>query len=183
MRLKLFNAIVTPTVLYGMTSAREKLLRTTQRRILRWMFGAKFLQTASQEKEDSSDSSTDADEYPEPADAVDDEDDSLEKWPKWMKRITGLVDVQLKKANIDEWVVAQRRRKWKWVGHIARRCDGRWATKVFDWWPEGGRRKVGHPVKKWTDQLQQLTGGDMWRLMAFERDEWKALEETYVEGV
>ena len=87
----------------------------------------------------------------------------------------------MKKANIDEWVVAPRRRKWKWAGHIARRGDGRWATKVLAWWPEDGRRKVGHPMKSWTDELQQLTVGDMWRLMALERDKWKTLEE--IEGV
>ena len=43
-RLRLFNATVTPTVLYGcgcwaMTDARERKLRTTQRRMLRWIVG------------------------------------------------------------------------------------------------------------------------------------------------
>jgi hypothetical protein len=143
------------------------------------MFGAKFVQAVSQAKDDSSDSSTATDEYPEPVDADDDEDDAAETWPEWMKRITGLVDAQLKKANIDEWVVAQKRRKWKWAGHIARRCDGRWATKVLDWCPEHGRRKVGHPVKRWTDDLNGIVGGDIWLIIAQERDEWKTLEPQY----
>jgi len=43
-RLKLFNATVTPTVLYGcgcwtMTKEREKKLRTAQRKMLRWIVG------------------------------------------------------------------------------------------------------------------------------------------------
>ena len=43
-RLKLFNAVVTPTFLYGsgtwtMTAERERRIRTTQRRMLRWMPG------------------------------------------------------------------------------------------------------------------------------------------------
>ena len=44
-RLRLFKAIVTPTFLYGsgmwtLTAERERRIRTTQRRMLRWMLGA-----------------------------------------------------------------------------------------------------------------------------------------------
>ncbi len=67
-----------------------------------------------------------------------------------------------------------------WAGHVARRCDGRWATKALDWWPEDGHRKVGHPAKRWTDDVEKAAGGDIWRLIAFDRDAWKALEEAYI---
>eukprot|EP00973_Karenia_brevis_P079174 10985334-Karenia_brevis.AAC.1 len=46
-RIRLFNCTVTPTLLYGsgswtMTSERERLLRTSQRRMLRWMLEGFF---------------------------------------------------------------------------------------------------------------------------------------------
>ncbi|CAH2265008.1 jg25136 [Pararge aegeria aegeria] len=33
--------------------------------------------------------------------------------------------------------IAQRvaKLKWKWAGHIARRTDGRWGSKVLEWRP------------------------------------------------
>ena len=43
-KFRLFNAVVTPTVLYGssawtMSAESSRLLRTSQRRMLRWMLG------------------------------------------------------------------------------------------------------------------------------------------------
>ena len=115
--------------------------------MLRWMFGARYWQTPVRTDAGSSDS----EDYPEPENTDADEDDMEESWVEWMKRTTGAL-----KEDIDEWVAAQRRRKWRWAGHTARRDDGRWSTKILDWLPENGRRKVGHPVKKWTDDLYIL---------------------------
>ena len=181
-RLKLFNAVITPTVLYGsgswtMTAARERALRMTQRRMLRWMFGARYWHTPVQSDEGSC---TDSEDYPEPENMDEEEDDLKETWVEWMKRTTGLLEEQLKRADIDEWVAAQRRRKWRWAGHTARRCDGRWSTKILDWVPENGRRKVGHPVKRWTDALSWALDGDMWFFIAHNRDEWQRREEDFV---
>ena len=44
-RMRLFNAVVTPTILYGsaswtMTQSREERLRTTQKKMLRKIWGA-----------------------------------------------------------------------------------------------------------------------------------------------
>ena len=49
-RLKLFGAVITPTVLYGsstwtMTEARGAQLRTVPRRMLTWMLGSKLNKT------------------------------------------------------------------------------------------------------------------------------------------
>ncbi|KAI8421195.1 hypothetical protein MSG28_008264 [Choristoneura fumiferana] len=43
--------------------------------------------------------------------------------------------------------------KWKWAGHIARRTDNRWGTKVLEWRPRTGRRSVGRPPTRWTDDI------------------------------
>ena len=140
--------------------------------MLRWMFGARYWQTPAR----TDDESSDAEDYPEPENTDAEEDDMKESWVEWMKRTTGALEEQLKKADIDEWVTAQRRRKWRWAGHTARREDGRWSTMILDWSPEKGCRKVGHPAKRWTDDLNAIVGGDMWECMAHERDEWKAFE-------
>ncbi|KAI8427201.1 hypothetical protein MSG28_014804 [Choristoneura fumiferana] len=43
--------------------------------------------------------------------------------------------------------------KWQWAGHIARRTDNRWGRKVLEWRPRTGRRSVGRPPTRWTDDI------------------------------
>ncbi|KAI8429904.1 hypothetical protein MSG28_000382 [Choristoneura fumiferana] len=42
---------------------------------------------------------------------------------------------------------------WQWAGHIARRTDNRWGRKVLEWRPRTGRRSVGRPPTRWTDDI------------------------------
>ena len=49
--------------------------------------------------------------------------------------------------------------KWQWAGHIARRTDGRWGGKVLEWRPRTGRRSVGRPPARWTDDLDSYSCG------------------------
>ena len=90
-RLKLFEATVTPTLLYGsgswtMTVERERLLKTTQRRMLRWMLGS-FWKPPAEESSESSDS---VNESEEPPDSEGEASDKLleETWLDWMHRCT-----------------------------------------------------------------------------------------------
>ena len=83
--------------------------------MLRWMFGARYWQKPAR----TDDGSSDSEDYPEPENTDAEEDDMKESWVEWMKRTTGALEKQLKKADIDEWVTAQRRRKWRWAGHTA----------------------------------------------------------------
>ncbi|KAI8438853.1 hypothetical protein MSG28_011199 [Choristoneura fumiferana] len=46
--------------------------------------------------------------------------------------------------------------KWQWAGHIARRTDGRWGQKVLEWRPRTGRRAVGRPPTRWSDDLAKI---------------------------
>ncbi|KAI8436342.1 hypothetical protein MSG28_004376 [Choristoneura fumiferana] len=48
--------------------------------------------------------------------------------------------------------------KWQWAGHIARRTDGRWGQKVLEWRPRTGRRAVGRPPTRWSDDLVKIAG-------------------------
>ena len=79
-RLRLFNAVVTPTVLYGasswaMTAAREQTLRTAQRKMIRSILGQgrKFIPKSSIVS--SSTSAAEGDEEEEM-----DEGETLESW-------------------------------------------------------------------------------------------------------
>ena len=111
-RLYLFNAVVTPTFLYGggtwtLTSDREHKIRTTQRRMLRWMLGAGRRKLEPEQNEL-------ADE-PEPLEAECEQHMSHETWIDWMIRTTGIVVEQLSRTGLDDWVTAARRKNWRWA--------------------------------------------------------------------
>ncbi|CAH2238966.1 jg19290 [Pararge aegeria aegeria] len=56
--------------------------------------------------------------------------------------------------------IAQRVAKLKWqcAGHIARRTDGRWGPKVLEWKHRTGKRSVGPPPTRSTDDIQRVAG-------------------------
>ena len=70
--------------------------------------------------------------------------------------------------------------KWQWAGHIARRTDGRWGRKVLEWRPRTGRRSVGRPPTRWTDDLARVAG-IRWMRDAQDRSLWRRLGEAYVQ--
>ena len=110
-----------------------------------------------------------------------------ETWVEFIQRTTRIAESQLQKANVRDWVEEQRRRKWEWAGHTARRSDGRWATRILEWKPTTGTRRVGRPTKRWTDDLDDFlrsmwgVGGGEWILLAQDRDEWIKMKEDYVQ--
>ncbi|CAH2234109.1 jg1188 [Pararge aegeria aegeria] len=57
--------------------------------------------------------------------------------------------------------IAQRvaKLKWQWAGHIVRRKDGRWGPKVLEWQPRTGKRSVGRPPTRWTDDIKPVAVG------------------------
>ncbi|CAH2239297.1 jg6872 [Pararge aegeria aegeria] len=69
--------------------------------------------------------------------------------------------------------IAQRdaKLKWQWAGHIARRTDGRWCLKVLEWRPRTGKRSVGRPPTRWTDDFRRVAGS-LWRQAAQDRVLW-----------
>ncbi|CAH2258529.1 jg12369 [Pararge aegeria aegeria] len=56
--------------------------------------------------------------------------------------------------------IAQRvaKLKWQWAGNIVRRRDGRWGPKVLEWQPRPGKRRVGRPPTRWTDDIRRVAG-------------------------
>ena len=109
-----------------------------------------------------------------------------ETWVEWVVRATRMAEGMAERAKIPDWVEEQRRRKWRWAGHVARRRDNRWAHRVLNWEPEEGRRRVGHPNRRWADVLEaflqefgvELQRGD-WTIYAQDRWEWESMTEEF----
>ena len=87
-------------------------------------------------------------------------------------------------GKVVDWVEEQRRRKWRWAGHIARRTDGRWTKWMLSWQPGRGQRGQGRPVTRWEDALVEfMRGRGRWVDVAQDRKGskgWQALEEEFV---
>jgi hypothetical protein len=160
-RLRLFEAVVTPTLLYSagtwtMTSGMVRELKVAQRRMLRRIVGVHRKRKSKTEDDDDKESDTE-DEDESDASETDEGDDMFEEpWEEWIRRATGIAEGHAKKAKVRDWVSAQRWAKWSLAGHIARRTDGRWSRKCLDWQPEWGQRKVGRPCKRWADDIEEF---------------------------
>ena len=129
LRLKLFDSVVTPTVLYGssswvMTGTREAELRTTQMKMLRTVIGVKrkVLNTGI-----------------------------LEEWVNWIKRATNIARELMEKHGVTDWVDAQISRTQKWAEKLNSMETDRWATRVLRWQPFNNRNR-GRPLSRWEDQ-------------------------------
>ena len=139
-----------------MTVKRERQLRTTQRAMLRKMLRS-YRQPGVEELCSESSDTTVSEDVEEIVEKEDDGDaeylQERETWIEWMQRTTFLVEDQLRKAGLGDWVVVQRKRQWTFAGHVARRTDGRWSRLVLGWVPVRGRRYRGHPSKRWSDEI------------------------------
>ena len=167
-----------------MTAERERTLRTAQRRMLRWMLGSFWVRP----KQESSQASSSESEDDEPNDGESEGKEKLqeETWLEWMRRCTHNAEEHLKKASIEDWVMAQRRRKWRLAGHTARREDHRWSETMLGWQPLCSFRGQGRPCKRWTDDMDSFlycrdgvpTG--VWKAVAQNRCDWQVLEDEFV---
>ena len=200
-RLRLFNSVVSPTMLYGCSSwtatgSRERKIRGCQRKMLRTMLGKG---RAQKKVEDNGCSKALDDQPPDTScsgsssqggDTVASADeDYLESYPDWIKRVTAEVEEAMRLTGVPDWVEECRRRKWLWCGHVYRRHDGRWTRKILNWTPEAGARERGHPFRRWSDDLdafaasildvsENVTHEDLC-VMAQDRELWQHLMQDY----
>ena len=63
------------------------------------------------------------------------EEDDDETWIQYLIRATGIAEQAAQKAGVKDWVREQRRRKWHWAGHVARRWDGKCSHTLLEWQP------------------------------------------------
>ena len=187
-RIKFFDSTVTPTVLYGcaawsMTADRERLLRSAQRRMLRKMLGSGRQMVKELDASSESEAGQDSEDCTEVADQGFLRE---ETWIEWLQRTTCIVEEQLRGTGLDDWVSTQRKRKWVFAGHVARRTDSRWSRKFLCWQPVGGFRLRGHPTRRWRDvfdEFLKLVGLDASCLvhLAQDRHSWANLGKDFVQ--
>ena len=84
-----------------------------------------------------------------------------------------------------DWIRSHFEIKFRLAGHIARRDDGRWSTKVLYWKPTHGSRAQGHPHRRWTDDIDRFfkcahdyTPGQ-WMELAMSRKIWASLSKPF----
>ena len=160
--MKIFNSVVTPTVLYGsccwtMTKSRQQKLASAQRRMLRRICG--FYHSDSDE----------------------------ETWVEWIQTATHEAEAAAYEAGVLPWVVLQRERKWLWAGQTARKNDNRWSQEALLWTPSTRSRDAGRPLMRWTDCLERFaasfddTPGSDWYLMAQDASSWSSCTADFCE--
>ena len=141
---------------WALMAALEKQLKTTWRRVLRYVFRIHRRKAG-----------------PQGCDA--------ETWVEFVKRSARTVDSMANFHGIENWALAYRRRKWRFAGRLARQNDDRWSAKLLEWQPcHGLGRSRGHPRTRWADQIEALAGGN-WKETANDKSHWDALEEGFVQ--
>ena len=157
-RMRLFNAVVTPTLLYGcgawtLTQAQEQSLKALQRKMLRYVLRVFRRKTSTGE---------------------------MEEWAEYLKRSAETVDEERRQHDMEEWSSLSRRRKWQFAGKTARQKDNRWSKLILDWQPDFGLgRFQGRPKKRWSDDIVAYVGGN-WIELANDVNLWSSLEDGYV---
>ena len=87
----------------------------------------------------------------------------------WIREQTKVTDV----------ICRVKKLKWNWVGHLARRNDDRWTTKVLYWIPRDKKRPRKRPQSRWRDEIVKFVGAE-WRRSAENRAGWKHLGEAFI---
>ena len=107
-------------------------------------------------------------------------------WVDWIIRATAIAEGRRDEAQVEDWQLAQRRRYWRWAGHVARQQDHRKTIKTLTWIPGGGSRTRGRPVKRLQDGMNDFFSHKLshakgyWIRLAQDREFWKSLEQDFV---
>ena len=65
------------------------------------------------------------------------------------------------------------------AGHLTRRTDNRWTTKLTFWQPRGHTRNKGRPKFRWRDDLDKFR--KHWHRDASDRLRWRQMGKAYVQ--
>ena len=91
---------------------------------------------------------------------------------QWLENIRS-VDLR-KQSGIRDAVSFASTAKHRWAGHIIRRNDDRWSTRVTSWYPRDVKRTLGRPATRWSDSFKPLNPPHgHWAQTAQDRTLWK----------
>ena len=158
-RVRLFEAVITPVVLHGcsswtLTSSLERGLKTTWRRMLRFVFGIHRRRNISNS-------------------------DSEETWVDYVRRAAHAIEAKAVALGMEGWHHMYRRRKWRFAGRVVRQTGNRWSTRAVHWVPCNGHgRRPGRPFIRWSDDIANYAGGN-WADVAADTEWWAVLEEGF----
>ena len=180
-RIHLFNATITPSILYGCvswttTKALATKLQRTQRRMLRLVISTTRRQYTSTTQTTTS--------------------PTLEAWPDYIQRAAAIADAQLQKLHIESWPTTYLKRKWRWAARIATQPATRWTRLATSWQPELDHKRLttrrqARPHKRWSDDfdefLKTLSNDPSiqaipphWLKVAANTTTWKLLEHKFI---
>ena len=139
-RLKLFNSVVSASMLYGcaawtLTTDLESQVRRTQRRMLRMILGSGRRTTVDQNGSKE-----------------------LETWVDWLKRTTHEVEDRLASLNMDDWVTSHRRTKLEWARKLVTTDVNTWAFRALAWQPDPWKyqRPQARPRRRWLGDITEI---------------------------
>ncbi|KPI96314.1 hypothetical protein RR46_12344, partial [Papilio xuthus] len=67
------------------------------------------------------------------------------------------------------------------ANHISRFTDSRWTIQATRWKGPSGKRNVGRPNKRWSDDIIDEVGRD-WMTLGRNRNDWKKMEEAFTQS-
>ena len=186
-RLKLFDTVVTSTLLYSCETWALRIdqlrrLKAVQRKMVRMIFNAKRRAIHINTSSESSHSTEDEEE------SVSTE---LETWQEFMKRTAQWADEQLERCGVTSWIDNWRRRKWKWAATLNEAGNSKWSAVASAWQPlthsctPCGRRQA-RPRRRWDqDYVDFLHSIDSdaathWREIARNTEQWLLLQDDFV---
>ncbi len=118
------------------------------------------------------------------------EADELEPWQDFLKRTAQWTDEQLEKANLHQWTVQWRRRKWQWAAELFDKDNNKWSAVTTKWQPllhsscPCGRRQA-RPKRRWEqdfiDYLHMAWPGEIkhWHELAANKEWWLTQTDAF----
>ena len=162
LRLKLFDTVITPTILYGSEAwgtkrSSQQKLHATQMKMMRLLIHAHRTY------------------------------DRYDNHVEWIKDVTTKAAATMEKYGIREWTETQSRKKWTWAGKVAQAHEGRWTAILTAWSPHASRPR-GRPRKRWADDINGFLTlqagtkheGEDWRSLASRPKTWGSLIKDFV---
>ena len=185
-RLKLFDAVVTSTLMYGCETwslriDQQRRLSVLQRKMLRMVLNARRRVICT----GSSDASASADISDQDSDTS-----NLEPWVDFLRRTAQWTDEQLQKAGLSQWIVAWKKKKWQWAAKLMKDDADKWSVRATLWQPllhssAPRGRKQARPKKRWeqdfVDYLKNAwpENDRNWHELARDEEWWMSQTEAF----